>query len=145
VFQQLIQQALDFKPLNIPIGPGVVYDGSVSLADTLMLIIQSQLGLPKEMSGLLLAYLVSNVDAVKNLLGGELSKLIALGSVYLTSRELLDLEGNIKGLVGQVVTLDQATQGRLPAAATNVMPRALPAPPVAPVTDLESQLNAITV
>jgi len=96
-------------------------------------------GIPAPLVGLLVAWLVK-MNAVRGFIGEELSELIAVGGVYVTSREMLQLEGVIKGLLGGV---SGQVLGQLTPAATAIMPVEAIAPMAPSLSSLERQLSAI--
>lgn len=127
---------------GVPVGKGVAYDVGISTASALMSLIEALWpSLPSSLVGLLVAWLVK-MNAVERFIGPELSELIAVGGVYVTSREMLQLEAMIKGLLsgvsGQTLGLGQLTP-----AATAITPVQTVAPEAPNLSALERQLSAI--
>jgi hypothetical protein len=125
---------------GIPIGKGVAYDVGISSASALMSLIEALWpALPSSLVGLLVAWL-AKMNAVRGFIGEDLSELISVGGVYVTSRQLLQLEMMIKGLLGGVAG---QTLGQLTPAATAITPVTTVAPVGPALSSLERQLSAI--
>lgn len=128
---------------GVPVGKGVAYDVGISTASALMSLIEALWpSLPSSLVGLLVAWLVK-MNAVERFIGPELSELIAVGGVYVTSREMLQLEAMIKGLLSGVSGQTLKGLGQLTPAATAIMPVQTVAPVAPALSALERQLSAI--
>lgn len=126
---------------GIPIGKGVAYDVGISTASALMALIEGMWPqLPSSLVGLLVAWIVK-MNAVQGFIGSELAELISVGGVYVTSRQMLQLESMIKGLLGGVS--GQVLLGQLTPAATAITPVQTVAPVAPSLSSLERQLSAI--
>lgn len=126
---------------GIPIGKGVAYDVGISSASALMAMIEALWPqLPSSLVGLLVAWLVK-MNAVERFIGPELAELISVGGVYVTSRQMLQLESMIKALLGGVS--GQTLLGQLTPAATAIVPVETVAPVAPSLSSLERQLSAI--
>ena len=138
---EALRRLFETRIAKVPIGKGLAYDLGISSAASLMSLIESLWPtIPSSLVGLLVAWLVK-MDAVERFIGAELSELIAVGGVYVTSREMLQLEAMIKGFLGSAT--GQTLLGQLTPAATAITPVESLAPVSPALSSLERQLASI--
>lgn len=138
---EMLRNLFETRIAGVPVGKGLAYDVGISSAASLMSLIEALWPqIPSSLVGLLVAYLVK-MDAVERVLGSELAELIAVGGVYVTSRQMFELETMIKGLLGDVS--GQVLLGQLTPAATAITPIEAAAPVAPSFSSLERQLAAI--
>ena len=143
--EELIRRALEFRPMNVPVGKGAVLNASMSIANVLMLILQNQFGIPVYLSGILAAWLIK-LDMVEDFVGREFSELVSLGAVAITTESLVGTNAMIRSFVSSFApTLLPTTAGFGQLTEADRAIRTAPALPasVRGASELERQILAI--